>query len=104
MIAAAQFSGLTAFYQNLLEVRALPQKGFVMLDDSDTGQMLCVTDGPSLNKSGVGLEVDDLSLAMQRLTQLGGTIESTFEYPSMRGAKARDPESNEILMFQIIQS
>ena len=103
MIGAPDLKRAAAFYRAALKLKLVDKGdgGFVILQDPDTGQRLCIvkTEKPSKN-AGIGVETPDLARTLASLEKLGCTLTQRWEYPKMIGANCTDADGHEMVIWQ----
>lgn len=101
IIAAQNYDATVEFYRSFVGLKvARKSDEFCLLEDPSTKQVLCVTNGPSVAKVGTSVQTGDLVEAVSALEKLGGKVVRTWEFGSMAGANAHDPEGNELLIWK----
>lgn len=104
MIAATDFERLKIFYRDALGLTTVTDTAsFATYATSLSGQALCITNGPSLKKAGLSFVTRTLGDAARRFQEAGGTIESSWEFGLMKGVNGRDPEGNEVMLFELVK-
>lgn len=101
MLGAKNFESLVAFYANCFGLENKPGPGFAMLEDPESRQKLCITDGASVSRMSPGVATKDLAKTTAKITELGGKVGKHWEYAYMQGANCHDPEGNEILVWKL---
>ena len=102
MISARDFRKLTLFYTRFVGLKCTARnQRFAALMDPKSRQCLCITNGESVDRASPGIQVQDLDAALKRLARLGGKVRKRWDYGAMRGANCKDPEGNEIMVWQV---
>ena len=77
----------------------LVEKGdgsFVILEDPDTRQRLCIVSMPKLKNAALGTDSPGLERSLS--AKLGGKVSYRWSYPKMIGANCRDADSHELIL------
>ena len=103
MLPAMDFRKLVSFYTRFVGLKTTERnRGFAMLTDPKSRQALCITNGRAVGRASPGIQVQDLDASLKRLRKLGGKILKRWDFGGMRGANCKDPEGNEMLVWQIM--
>ncbi len=105
MIPARNYRKMVGFYRRFLGLelkQGTPH--FTLLKDAKSRQELCITNGRSVGRTSPGIRVTDLEAALKDLRKLGGKVSRRWDFGAMRGANAKDPEGNEILVWQDVKA
>lgn len=102
MISAKNFDALVGFYKSFGSFGIAEATSYCCtLRDSLSGGSICITDGESVKSTALGFRASDLAESLKKLEKLGGKVVKRWEYESMVGANAADPEGNEIMVWQM---
>lgn len=100
-IAARNFDRMVGFYTQFMNLELMEQTAeMALLRDARTGQTLCVTNGPSVDKPSPGVVVADLDRAIEELETFGGKVRRRWTLGMVEGANCEDPEGNEMMLWQ----
>ncbi|MGE0528465.1 MAG: VOC family protein, partial [Bdellovibrionales bacterium] len=90
MMSARDYQKLALFYQTVSGLRVdAHSDDYTMLKDPQTGQALCITNGPSVDSTGVGLSVRSRDEALQSVRAAGGIVSREWEFAHMKGANCQ---------------
>ncbi|HVJ65097.1 MAG TPA: VOC family protein [Bdellovibrionota bacterium] len=102
MMPAKDFEKLARFYENFSGMRRQSEQScFVNLQDTNTGNVLCVVEADAVSRAAPSFGVEDLSVATGRARELGAKIIHEWEFERLRGANLNDPEGNEFMIWQV---
>ena len=102
MIPARNYRKLIGFYRRFVGLKLeTGHSNFTLLRDPKSRQALCIPNGRPVGRTSPGISVPDLEAALKDIRKLGGKVTKRWEFGSLRGANAKDPEGNEILVWQV---
>jgi catechol 2,3-dioxygenase-like lactoylglutathione lyase family enzyme len=102
MMSTKNYDAMISFYERFLGLKLkLKSESYAQLEDTHTGQKLCLTKGPSVEQTALSIETASLDTVLRDLKALGGSVKRDWEYERMRGVNATDPEGNELLLFEM---
>lgn len=101
MIMTQDYSKMVKFYNEFVGLEITEQtENWTTLQDKETGNTLCLTNGASVRSTAPGIEVENLEKSLEELRAVGGTVHKTWEFATMKGANCYDPENNEIMLWE----
>ena len=102
MMSVKNFEKQIEFYTNFLGLSIVHKvTGYALLKDNESGQVLCITDGESVASVSPGITTANLEDSLAELNKLGGSVVKRWEYSDMIGANCKDPEGNELMIWQL---
>ena len=97
-IGGPQLRDLSDFYSQLFGWRVSPSEGYAQVDTGGLRGGLVESESTTVS---LGVQVDDLTVALQRATDLGGTIEMpATDNGWVVKAIVRDPAGNLVSLIQ----